>query len=161
LAYNANSKFASDLQTKPWTEVVTEAGFKLGSTDPVLDPKGKLATKALKTANLSTSLAQIFPEEQLVGRLQSGQLDAGFFYTSESTELKLPTVSLGAKPPAATYTITILNNAANADNAAKFVNFFLGVKGKSILAARGIVLQAVAVTGTGVPAAVKSVVASS
>jgi len=83
--------------------VITESGFKMGSTDPKLDPKGKLAAQALTAVGLTASAVQVFPEEQLVGRLQAGQLDAGFFYSSESTELKIPTVTLAApsssRPP--------------------------------------------------------------
>jgi len=32
----------------------------------------------------------VLPEETLVGRLQSGQLDAGFFYSTETSDLKIP-----------------------------------------------------------------------
>ena len=47
IGYNANSKFAADLKSKPWYEVITEPGFKLGFTDPKTDPKGVLAAEAL------------------------------------------------------------------------------------------------------------------
>src|SRR5581483_185755 len=103
LAYNPGSKFADQLKTKPWYEVVTQPGFRLGSTDPKLDPKGKLAAQAIqqvaKDQNQPAMAAQInrnltvFPETDLVGRLQSGQLDAGFFYSIESADLGNPTAS--------------------------------------------------------------------
>ena len=93
IGYNPNSKFAADLKTKPWYQVITEPGILLGRTDPATDPKGKLAAAgahrrghgrqnlpALDAAGDRTS--NVFPEETLVGRLQSGQLDAGFFYAA-------------------------------------------------------------------------------
>src|SRR6202012_3534640 len=39
LGYNANSKFAADIKSKPWYEAITEPGLKLGFTDPATDPK--------------------------------------------------------------------------------------------------------------------------
>jgi molybdate/tungstate transport system substrate-binding protein len=75
--------------------VITEPGFLLGPTDPKTDPKGALTATALKDAAetyddpklaaIATSTSNVFPEETLVGRLQAGQLDAGFFYTSQTT----------------------------------------------------------------------------
>ena len=41
----------------------------------------------------------MFPEETLVARLQSGQLDAGFFYTAEAVPAKIPTVPLTGDGP--------------------------------------------------------------
>lgn len=148
IGYNPNSKFAQDLKTKPWSQVITESGFRMGSTDPQLDPKGKLAAKALSQAKLPASAAQVFPEEQLVGRLQSGQLDAGFFYSSEATELKIPTIGLGADKLSATYTVSVLNKAADPAGGISFVQYLLGDRGKSLLREHGLQLQKVAVTGT-------------
>ena len=50
IGYNPHSKFAADLKTKPWYEVITEPGFLMGRTDPKTDPKGKLADMALAQA---------------------------------------------------------------------------------------------------------------
>src|SRR5207302_1330629 len=95
-------------------------GFLLGRTDPVLDPKGQLTMQALIQAatfsndpglGISKTTAGVFPEETLVGRLQAGQLDAGFFYTNEAREAGIPAVTLGAIQLAATYTVTVLDNA--------------------------------------------------
>jgi molybdate/tungstate transport system substrate-binding protein len=122
IAYNPNSKFAADLKTKPWNQVITESGFKMGATDPKLDPKGKLAAQALTKDGIAQSAVQVFPEEQLVGRLQSGQLDAGFFYSSEAAELNIPTVPLGDQHLQATYTVSVLNKAPDAAAGVAFVS---------------------------------------
>lgn len=155
IGYNPNSSFANDLKTKPWQQVITESGFRMGSTDPKLDPKGKLAAQALTKAGLPASAVTVFPEEQLVGRLQSGQLDAGFFYSSEAAELKIPTITLGSIQLHATYTVTVLNRAPNADGGIGFVRYLLGDAGLALLRKHGLMLQKITVTGSsaGVPAA--------
>lgn len=147
IGYNPKSRFAHDLKTKPWYDVVKEPGFRLGSTDPALDPKGKLAAQALKQQGVPRSKVQVFPEEQLLARLTSGNLDAGFFYSSEATEGRLPTVSLGGIHLAAQYTITVLNKAPNATGGQDFVNYLLGPAGEAVMRAHHLTLQKVAFTG--------------
>lgn len=159
IAYNPGSKFAADLKSKPWNQVITEAGFKMGATDPKLDPKGKLAAQALTKDGIAQSAVQVFPEEQLVGRLQSGQLDAGFFYSSEAAELDIPTVPLGDLKLQATYTVTVLNKAPDSSAGIAFVQYLLGDAGKALLTKHGLQLQPVKVTGdaSAVPAQLRSV----
>ena len=50
IGYNPSSKFAEDLKTKPWYEVLREPGIKLGRTDAKLDPKGALTVQLLDKA---------------------------------------------------------------------------------------------------------------
>lgn len=167
LGYNANSKFAADLKSKPWYEAITEPGIRVGFTDPATDPKGELTAEALadtaKSKNLPalTTLAadksDVFPEETLVGRLQSGQLDAGFFYTIESTAAKIPTVPLTGVDLKATYTITILNNAPHQAGAQAFVSYLLGPNGLATLKPDGFKLTTPAkLSGTGLPSGLQS-----
>jgi molybdate/tungstate transport system substrate-binding protein len=147
IAYNPASKFAADLKSKPWNQVITESGFKMGSTDPKLDPKGKLAAQALTKSGLTSSAVQVFPEEQLVGRLQAGQLDAGFFYSSEAAELNIPTVTLGDIHLQATYTVSVLNKAPDNSAGIAFVQYLLGDAGKALMTQHGLQLQTVKVSG--------------
>ena len=148
IGYNPNSTFAAAFKTKSWWQVLPSQGLLLGRTDPVLDPKGKLtiqfinrASKTLGMPNLfaqtlvsTENTAQIFPEETLLGRLEAGQLDAGFFYSIEAKAANIPFVAppLG-KHYGARYTVTILNNAPNAAGALAFVQFLLGPQGTAIL----------------------------
>jgi molybdate/tungstate transport system substrate-binding protein len=168
IGYNPNSKFASQLKSKPWYDVVTQPGFKLGFTDPATDPKGVLAVQALTDTatkqhlpalkQLASATSDEFPEETLVGRLQAGQLDAGFFYTSEAVAAKIPTVPVTGEDLKATYTITVLNNAPHAAAAAAFVSYLLGSGGQGILKQDGFTLVTPPkVTGSGVPAALSGV----
>ena len=157
-AYNPHSKFAADITSKPWNQVITESGFKMGATDPKLDPKGKLAAQALTKDGIAQSAVQVFPEEQLVGRLQSGQLDAGFFYSSEAAELNIPTVPLGDLHLQATYTVSVLNKAPDSSAGIAFVQYLLGDAGKGLLTKHGLQLQPIKVSGdaSAVPAQLKS-----
>jgi molybdate/tungstate transport system substrate-binding protein len=167
LGYNPKSSFAADLKSKPWYDVITEPGFKLGFTDPATDPKGVLAVEALtdtakskKLSALSTVAADkndLFPEETLVGRLQSGQLDAGFFYTAEAAAAGIPTVPLTGTALKATYTITILNKAKHEAAAEAFISYLLGPSGQPFLKKDGFALTTPpTVTGKGVPSGLSS-----
>jgi molybdate/tungstate transport system substrate-binding protein len=133
LGYNPSSTFVSAIRSEPWYAVVTQPGFRLGTTDPATDPKGKLAVEALHSARLSTSVATTYPEETLVGRLQAGQLDAGFFYASEAKAAGIPTVPLAGVDLKATYTVTVLSGAPDKAGAEAFVSFLLGPVGRSAL----------------------------
>jgi molybdate/tungstate transport system substrate-binding protein len=173
IGYSPNSKFASAFKTKPWWQVLPTPGLLLGRTDPLLDPKGKLtiqfinrASKTLGMPNLfadtlvtTANTAQIFPEETLLGRLEAGQLDAGFFYSIEAKAANIPFVA----PPLGThygarYTITILNNGPNAQGALAFAEFLLGPQGTAILKQDGFQLlndDEIGGTKSAVPAPLK------
>ena len=106
--------------------------------------------------------AQVLPEETLVGRLQSGQLDVGFFYSTETSDAKIPAVALPADiAPKAVYTVTILRDPPNPVGADKFVSFLFGAEGQSLMREHGLTLRKPALTGSSgaVPASVRSLVA--
>jgi len=136
LGYNPNSSFGEQLaHGTPWYKVITEPGILVGRTDPKLDPKGVLTVEAVANAahklhepQLSTALESfpVYPETALVGRLQSGQLDAGFFYAVEAASGHFPTVALTPAYKYALYTATILSHAPDPAGAAAFVRFLLG-----------------------------------
>ncbi len=147
IGYESSSKFATTLEKKPWWKVVTQPGFQMGRTNPATDPKGVLAVKAVdETATkehdralrtVVASTANIFPEQTMVGRLQAGQLDAGFFYGVEASAAKLPTVPLKSVNLSAGYTVTVVANAPHPAAAAAFVKFLLSAKGKALLEKNG------------------------
>ena len=111
IGYNPSSRFAADLKTQPWYEVLRQPGIRIGRTDPKLDPKGQLTIELLQKAAQIYKLpdlaqqvlgapenpAQVFPEEILVGQLQSGQLDVGFFYSTETADLGIPPIEAAAR----------------------------------------------------------------
>jgi molybdate/tungstate transport system substrate-binding protein len=157
LGYNPSSKFARALKSKPWYDVISESGFRIGRTDPATDPKGVLADAALNQAakkhnlpalkTIGTETNDIFPETSLVGELQAGQLDAGFFYGVEAAAAHIKTVPLTGTSLAGDYTITILNKAPHGAAAVAFVNFLLGRAGQKILAQNGVAVTKPKVSG--------------
>lgn len=204
IGYSSTSKFAADFQaaasgSKTWYQVLEESGMRIGRTDPALDPKGvrtiimmELAEKyynqpglASKILGSSGNTSQIFPEEELVARLGSGQLDAGFFYLNEATDASIPFVTLptqinmgdpnlnstyakatytdpktGAvtKGSAIVYTITVLNTSKNMAGAIAFVQYILSAPGEAFLTNDGLSLVTPKISGdpTAVPSQLQS-----
>jgi molybdate/tungstate transport system substrate-binding protein len=175
LGYNPTSRFAADFKSKPWYQVLTEPGIRIGRTDPKLDPKGALTVALMNKADAYYKLsglaqqvlgapenpAQVLPEETLVGRLQSGQLDVGFFYSTETASAKIPAVHLPAEiTPKAVYTATTLRNALNPQGAISFVGFLLGLQGRTVMTENGLDVQKPALAGTvtAVPSQIRALV---
>jgi molybdate/tungstate transport system substrate-binding protein len=162
IGYNQSSRFAADFKSKPWYQVLLEPGIRIGRTDPKLDPKGALTVTLMKQAetfykspDLSQRVlgapdnpAQVLPEETLVGRLQSGQIDAGFFYSTETADAKIPAIDLPTEiAPKAVYTVTILHGAPNAAGADQFVAFLLGSDGQNVMKEHGLAMQKLDLSG--------------
>lgn len=207
IGYSAKSQFASQLQAAangqvPWYQVLETPGLRLGRTDPKLDPKGvntlytlQLAETYYQQPGLSQKLlggpenaTQIFPEEELVARLTSGQLDAGFFYANEVKDASLPTITLPAqinlgdssmaseyakasytdatgavkKGGPIAFSVTIPSTVKNEAGAEAFVAYLLGDKGKLTFTSDGFVTTAFKLTGdtAKVPASLKQYVAA-
>jgi molybdate/tungstate transport system substrate-binding protein len=172
LGFSPSSRYADRLQAGRWYDVLREPGIRIGVTDPVLDPKGTLTVAALDAAQRVYHLpagyratiqkkASVFPEQELLGRLQSGQLDVGFFYTSEAVPARLHTVNLGKVHEAATYTVTVLEHAKDVDAGAAFVRYLL-TRARSSLVSAGIRLHKPTLTGdpSAVPASLRPLLAS-
>lgn len=145
--YDPRSPIAAQLRRRPWYEVLVESRWRIGRTDPKLDPKGKLTVEALEQAAaalgrpaLRAALGQfeVFPEAALVGRLQSGQLDGGFFYANEAAEAGIPAISLAPIHDGATFTITIPTGAPDPGGAEALAAYLLGSRGRSMLKAHGL-----------------------
>ena len=122
LAYNPKSKYAADFKAVAdgsknvcslFSSTLQTPGFKLGRTDPNIDPQGRdfimmvelaqsychlppdTAAKILGTSDFGTaSSPQIYAEASLDSTLQSGQLDASSAFITQAVELKLPYVKL-------------------------------------------------------------------
>lgn len=176
IGYNSSSLYAKAFKTMPWYKVLEQPGIRIGRTDPKLDPKGRLTLALLKRAasyykvpdldqhvlGAAENPAQVFPEETLIGRLQSGQLDAGFFYSTETSEAKIPAIQLPASiTPKAVYTVTILHGAPNPAGATRFVKFLLGAEGERLMREHGLALRKPSVAGDAkaMPTALRAMVA--
>jgi molybdate/tungstate transport system substrate-binding protein len=160
IGYNPSSRFAAELKSKPWYKVLQDPGIKIGRTDPKLDPKGALTVQLLDRAEQIYKLPglaqkvlgapdnpeQVRPEENLVGRLQSGQIDVGFFYSTETADLKIPAIPLPAEVAlSAHYTVTVLGDAPSRDGALKFVEFL--PQGRAVMQEHGLDIVRPSVVG--------------
>ncbi len=162
IGYDPASRFAAALKTRPWYEVLQQPGIRIGRTDPKMDPKGALTEQLLDRAEQVYKLPglnrkvlgepqnpdQVHPEQNLVGRLQSGQIDVGFFYSTETTDLHIAAIPL---PPevaqSAHYTATVLRDAPDPAGAAGFVAFLLGSEGRRVMHEHGLDVVAPTVSG--------------
>jgi molybdate/tungstate transport system substrate-binding protein len=175
IGYNMSSRFAADFKTKPWYDVLAEPGIKIGRTDPKLDPKGAFTVELLQRAEefykqpgLSQRIlgatdnpAQVLPEEVLVGRFQSGELDVAFFYSTEASDAKIPTIQPSSEiDPKARYTVAMLRDAPNPAGAEQFLVFLLGPEGRDLLQRHGLNLVKPSFSGDAqtIPAPIKSLV---
>jgi molybdate/tungstate transport system substrate-binding protein len=122
VAYNPKSKYASQFAAigsgkKPISDLFSlfsKPGFKLGRTDPNLDPQGRAfiymlelaqakyhlpkntVTKILGGPLASASSSEIFDEASLESTLQAGQLDASSAYLSQAIQQHLHYITLPA-----------------------------------------------------------------
>jgi molybdate/tungstate transport system substrate-binding protein len=182
IAYSAKSKFAADFAaaargTKPWYAVLQQPGIVVARTDPAQDPKGyrvlivmQLAQTFYRQPGLAKRILgenrnaeQIVPEEVALARLQTGEVDAIWAYSTESTSRGLdfvdlpPQINLGDPKESyaaasvavgmktyrgapIVYAVTIPTNASNPSGGAAFVAFLLGAKGEALLARAGLTI---------------------
>jgi len=148
IAYNPKSKYAADFKayadgSKPLSGLFTlmqTPGFKLGRTDPNIDPQGRdfiymlelaqsyyhlpsdTVAKILGTSDFgSASSSQIYAESALDSVLESGQLDASSAFITQAIELHLdyiplpPQINLGDASMAAQYqtaSVTVTSNGS-------------------------------------------------
>jgi molybdate/tungstate transport system substrate-binding protein len=127
IGYNPNGKFGpkfrdAAMHKVPWYEILETPGVRFGRGDPSIDPKGYrtlflfgLAGQYYRRPELPGLLgdpanpAQVFPEIVLMGRVESGQFDAGVFYKHELSGHELsyidlpPEINLGDPRFAAPY----------------------------------------------------------
>jgi molybdate/tungstate transport system substrate-binding protein len=154
LGVSPSSRFADQAKGKPWNEVLTLPGAKIGRTDPDKDPKGAFTVEFLTKADkpqLAKSVLEnssVLPEEALVKKMKVGEIDVGFFYTVETTDAGLTAIDLPAGlTPKAIYTLTIPQNAPNPKGAEQFISFLLGSKGSALMKEHGLTLTRPALVG--------------
>ncbi|MGI8967754.1 MAG: extracellular solute-binding protein [Chloroflexota bacterium] len=199
IGFDPKSRFANEFRLAqrhklPYYRALEQHGLRLGRTDPNLDPKGYralffagLTQRVFHVKNFKQKVlgsdenpSQVFPEEVLVARMLTGQVNAGVFYLSEVKELGIPYVSLPAKVNLGDanysklyatqsfmpskgpkvrgapiqYTITIPTTVKNQEGAQAFVRFVLSQRVRAISAAHG--LLAYKITAGGDASAVPS-----
>ena len=176
IAYSPKSRFAPDFEAASkgkadWWKVLQQPGLRFGRTDPVIDPQGRniiftmmLAAKMYNQPDVVEKILgpainekQIFQEQTVEARLQSGELDAASAYKIQPGPFNLPyitlpreinlsgqnvatdhpelTLSVGGKtykPEPLIYYALVLKDAPNPKGAAAFVEWLKGSEGQAI-----------------------------
>lgn len=180
VGYSTKPPFATLLRDaaahrRSLVSVLEQPGLRIGRTDPAVDPKGYRTLIALQLMEHhyhvpglakkigTNSSAHILPEETLLARLENGDLDAAFLYSTESTARNIPTIELpaaanlgdiklahsyaaaavqiGGKNIIGTpivYGLTIPEQAANKRGAMAFVRFFFSERSRKLLQRSGL-----------------------
>ncbi|MBV9233440.1 MAG: extracellular solute-binding protein [Candidatus Eremiobacteraeota bacterium] len=136
---------------RPLEQALETAGLRIGRTDPRLDPKGNYTMEAMRiwlgAPGASRILgdpenpAQIFPEEDLLARVDTGQADVGFFYRTEAIARGYRFLALPGKAALTdriTYTLAVLKDAPHPNEARSFARFILTGEGRPILERAGL-----------------------
>ncbi len=127
------------------------SGIRIGRTDPQLDPKGAYTVQAVtmlagaegahRILGDDANSAQVFPEETLLTRVETGDLDAGFFYKTEAVARNLhyfPLPGAASMSEKISYTLAVMRNAPHPEQAKAFAAFILTGEGKGILERAGL-----------------------
>jgi molybdate/tungstate transport system substrate-binding protein len=156
IAWAPNSKYANLFQNvsagaTSLQSALETPGLRIGRTDPQLDPKGAYTVQGVtmwlghdgerKLLGDDENPAQIFPEQDLLARVDTGQADVGFFYRTEAiargyTFVPLP--GTAALTDRITYTLAVMKAAAHPAAAQTFADFILSGEGRSILERAGL-----------------------
>lgn len=154
IAWSAKSRYRDVLESVaagrvPLLQALATQGLRIGRTDPLLDPKGVFTVNALKDiAGIEVERQllgddenpnQIFPEEDLLARVETGEIDVGFFYHTEAVARNYRYVALPPSPASnVSYALAIMKNAPHPDAARSFATFLLRGKGRDILERDGL-----------------------
>ena len=177
--YTGQSKGASKINAGNWYRVLAEPGVEIGRSNPDTDPSGyqtlqllKLAEGSYRQPGLSQAILKNAPERnmrntetELVGALESGQIDYLAIYRSDALQhhfqfLPMPEqIDLSSSAYAAdygkvsvitkngelqgrpiVYAITVPLNAPHPRQAEQFVQFVLSADGQKILRRNGFVI---------------------
>lgn len=174
--YTDKSKGASSINSSNWYRLLAEPGVQIGRSNPDTDPSGyqtlqmlQLAEKYYHQPGLAQAILKNAPEKnirdtetELIGALESGQIDYLAIYRSDAQQhhfkyLQLPppidlsdaslapqyaTVSvhtrngdLPARP--IIYAVTVPLNAPHPQEAKRWVGFLLGKRGQEVMQQNG------------------------
>jgi molybdate/tungstate transport system substrate-binding protein len=156
IAWAPNSKYAALFDgvangTTPLERALATPGLRIGRTDPMLDPKGQYTIDGMtmwlghageqRILGDDENPSQIFPEQDLLARVDTGQADVGFFYRTEAIARNYRFVPLpgnAALTDRITYTLALMKNARHPQEAKAFADFILTGPGRAILEKAGL-----------------------
>jgi molybdate/tungstate transport system substrate-binding protein len=156
VAWAPSSKYAALFDrvaagSTPLKDALETPGIKIGRTDPQLDPKGAYTIEGMTTwlghdgerriLGDDENPSQIFPEQDLLARVDTGQADVGFFYRTEAIARGykfIPLPGAAALTDRITYTLAVMKAAPHPDEAKSFAAFILTGEGRTILEHAGL-----------------------
>lgn len=156
IAWAPSSKYAALFQSvaagkTTLASALATPGLKIGRTDPKLDPKGSYTIEGMtmwlgadgehKLLGDDENPSQIFPEEALLARLETGEVDVGFFYRTEAIARNYQFIPLPGKAALTdriTYTLAVMSSPPHPDQARAFATFILTGPGRAILERAGL-----------------------
>lgn len=105
LAYNPDMAAGQRVpESDRWFEPLLDSSFRLGRTDPDLDPLGYRTLLALELAREYYGVSslrervlgngQVYPETQLLAQFETGSIDGAFVYRNMAVEREYPFVEL-------------------------------------------------------------------
>lgn len=141
-----------DQANVPFGKTLLEGvGWHIARTDPQLDPKGRYTIEAVRMLvgaegehrllGDDENPAQIFPEQDLLVRLETGEADFGFVYSTEARARHLDFIELPGRASMSDkirYVVAIMKNAQHPQAARAFVDFLLHGPGRAILTNAGL-----------------------
>ena len=126
-------------------------GIRIGRTDPQLDPKGEYTLQGVtmwlghagerRILGDDQNPSQIFPEQDLLARVDTGQADVGFFYRTEAIARGyrfIPLPGNAALTDRITYTLAIMSAPPHPKAARTFADFILTGPGRTLLERAGL-----------------------
>ena len=156
IAWAPNSKYASLFDSvaagkASLQQALATPGIRIGRTDLQLDPKGVYTVEAVtmwlgrdqerKLLGDDENPSQIFPEQDLLARVDTGQADVGFFYRTEAVARSyrfIPLPGAAALTDRITYSLAVLKDAAHPEAAKSFADFILTGPGRAMLERAGL-----------------------
>lgn len=135
----------------PLDDALETPDLRIGRTDPQLDPKGAYTIEGMtlwlgrdgerRILGDDENPSQIFPEQDLLARVDTGQADVGFFYRTEAIARGykfIPLPGSAALTDRITYTLAIMKAAPHPLQAKEFADFILTGPGRAILERAGL-----------------------
>ena len=152
LAFTDKSKFASEVDSANWPQILERPGVQLGRANPDLDPNGyrtlltlQLAERYYEQPGLYDRLMKLSParnvrpkEADLVGLLQAGEFDYIWSYESLAQATKLRYITLPAAIDLGTSADSAVYAKASVKVAGKTPNDTLTISGQPIVYALSI-----------------------
>ncbi|HUY41182.1 MAG TPA: extracellular solute-binding protein [Candidatus Dormibacteraeota bacterium] len=137
------------------TQLLDGSGMRIARTDPRLDPKGRYTIEAVRMLvgargerqlfGADENPAQIFPEQDLLVRLETGEADWGVVYSTEARARHLEFIPFPGRASMSDeirYVVAVMKGAPHPKAARAFVEFLLHGTGRRILEAAGLAKHA-------------------